>query len=234
MAEHNSLFAALAAAHAEYPAVVKRSDNPHFKSKYADLADGMDLIRPVLAKHGLSYTQTFHVADGILMLRTSLHFGSESVDSELPIQQPPRPQDFVSLTTYYRRVGLFCLCGITPAGDDDDGNAVNDVVDTQAPARRQQPPARKLDVVGKPPAEAVEIAMAAADPDPWKLREVPVEDLVPLLSTAIALRPWPDVQRLLPMYVADLKMSELGRQRLRTAFAARKEQVRADNLIAAG
>jgi hypothetical protein len=140
MSEHANLTAALAAAQAEYPTILKGSVNPHFKSTYADLADGMGPIRPILAKHGIAYTQTFHVVDGILILRTSLRYGAETIDSELPITQPPKPQDFIALTTYYRRVGLFSIAGITPANEDDDGEAANSVATTQAPPKRKPLP----------------------------------------------------------------------------------------------
>jgi hypothetical protein len=154
VSEHPNLTAALAAAQAEYPTILKGSVNPHFKSTYADLADGMGPIRPILAKHGIAYTQTFHVVDGILILRTSLRHGAETVDSELPITQPPKPQDFIALTTYYRRVGLFAIAGITPANEDDDGEAANKVATTQAPPRQPQPPKREpLPPLASPEAE---------------------------------------------------------------------------------
>lgn len=170
MSEHKSLSAALAAAQAEYPPIEKTSVNPHFKSSYADLADGMGPIRPILARHGIAYTQTFHVADGTLMLRTKLRWQGEEEVSELPIAQPPKPQDFVALTTYYRRVALFSIAGITPCNEDDDGQTANGVATTQAPPRQTRQPPRKLDVVGKSPEAAVEQALAAQDTDPLRLK----------------------------------------------------------------
>lgn len=199
MAEHANLTAALAAAQAEYPTIVKGSVNPHFKSTYADLADGMGPIRPILAKHGIAYTQTFHVADGILLLRTSLRHGSEEIASDIPVAQPPKPQDFVSLTTYYRRVALFSIAGITPANEDDDGQAANEVATTQAPPRQTRQPQRQSQARSLSPTEEVERAIGAKvthitrpseDADPWRLASVPAEDVADIMLDEISKRSW--------------------------------------------
>ncbi len=221
MAEHKSLSAALAAAQAEYPAIEKTSVNPHFKSSYADLADGMGPVRPILAKHGIAYTQTFHVVDGTLLLRTKLRWQAEEEVSDIPISQPPKPQDFVALTTYYRRVGLFSIAGITPCNEDDDGQTANGAANTQAPPRRQPPP-RKLDVVGKAPDDAVNAALAVQNDDPWKLDGVPLDDLVEVMKSAIASRPWPEVTRMVPSYVKRLKLSPAETTLVRDAYAERR------------
>lgn len=191
MTEHKSLSAALAAAQADYPAIKKGSVNPHFKSSYADLADGMSPIRPILAKHGIAYTQTFGVTDGVLMLRTKLIFGAEFELSELPITQPQKPQDFISLTTYYRRVALFSICGITPEDEDDDGEAANKTTTTQSPPRRDQrpqlpPPARP--VPRGTPQEETDAALKRQERDPLNIREAKLDErhLFQTLKRALA------------------------------------------------
>jgi ERF superfamily len=59
--EHSDELAELAAAiievQAEMPKIPKTSDNPFFKSKYADLADVKTLADPTITKHGLAVTQ---------------------------------------------------------------------------------------------------------------------------------------------------------------------------------
>ena len=52
-----ALAAALAKAQGEMENAGKNSVNPHFKSKYADLAEILNTVRPVLSKHGLAVTQ---------------------------------------------------------------------------------------------------------------------------------------------------------------------------------
>ncbi|TWI45038.1 ERF superfamily protein [Pseudomonas duriflava] len=49
---------ALAAAQAEIENAAKGSVNPHFKNRYADLAEILNTSRPVLSKHGLSIYRT--------------------------------------------------------------------------------------------------------------------------------------------------------------------------------
>jgi hypothetical protein len=59
--EHSTELAELAAAlievQKEVPKIPKTSDNPFFKSKYADLADVKTLADPIITKHGLAVTQ---------------------------------------------------------------------------------------------------------------------------------------------------------------------------------
>ncbi|MHB0764695.1 ERF family protein [Stutzerimonas sp. NM35] len=49
----NELATALAKAQGELENASKSSSNPHFKSKYADLAEILNTVRPVFANHGL-------------------------------------------------------------------------------------------------------------------------------------------------------------------------------------
>lgn len=49
----------IAKAAAEMDNPKKRGDNPHFKSKFASLADTMDVIKPVLEKYGLGHVCFF-------------------------------------------------------------------------------------------------------------------------------------------------------------------------------
>jgi hypothetical protein len=123
----------------------KTSDNPYFRSKYADLASVWDSIRGPLSKHGLSVTQTFqkvpHVAEYMVTrtaktgevwevkvqhladLVTTLHHASgQWISSELPVMTEwGSPQTLGSTITYLRRYSLQAACGIAP--EDDDGNA---------------------------------------------------------------------------------------------------------------
>jgi hypothetical protein len=235
MAEHKSLSEALAAAQAEYPAIEKTSVNPHFKSSYADLADGMDPIRPILARHGIAYTQTFSVVDGTLLLRTKLRWQGEEEVSDLPIAQPPKPQDFVALTTYYRRVALFSIAGITPCNEDDDGNTANEV----APARQTRQPTAakpKLDVVGKSPGEAVDAALAAQDRDPWKLEGIPAENVATVMIAAIGNpeRPWHEITKALAVYRDRVTLTDHERKLVNEARELRRKAEHETNILAAG
>jgi hypothetical protein len=238
MSEHKTLADALLGFQGEMPAIEKTKDNPAFKKKYADLASAMEQLRPILAKHGIAHTQIFHVADTTLYLRTRLMAAGETLDSDLPINQPPNPQEFVKVTTYYRRVGLFSALGVTPQDEDDDGNTAAQVVTTRAPAKAPPPKREPLPPLPSPQAE-VERALGAtvtpiqrpdADTDPWKLASVPAEDVAALIITAIETRPWPEVTAALRVYRDKLTLTDHERELIRKAQAERKQTM----LVAAG
>lgn len=122
-----ALAGALAKAQGEMQNAARDSENPFFKSTYADLTSVWDACRGPLSKNGLSITQTFENSpEGKLMLRTTLlHVSGGSVSSLLPIVPVKNdPQGVGSAITYMRRFSLSALVGIAP-GDDDDGNAAN-------------------------------------------------------------------------------------------------------------
>ena len=53
----NELAAALAKAQGEMKPALKDATNPHFKSKYADLAANVEAARGPLSKHGIAVAQ---------------------------------------------------------------------------------------------------------------------------------------------------------------------------------
>lgn len=116
-------FAALAAAQAEVENATKTSSNPHFKSKYADLAEVLNTVRPVFAKHGLSIIQATGFSGALVSVETILgHSGGgyiSSVASCVPAKTDA--QGIGSATTYLRRYGLAAMTGV--AQEDDDGNS---------------------------------------------------------------------------------------------------------------
>jgi hypothetical protein len=142
--------AALAKAQGEIANPAKESENPHFKSRYADLASGLNAVNNALSKYGIAVTQITYMADDILMLRTMLSHEEEFIYSEYPVLRfPAKHQDAGSAMTYARRYSLFALVGI--AGDDDDGNEASKS-ETPAPKRKAAPP---------PPPNAPEIPSSA-------------------------------------------------------------------------
>jgi len=120
----NNLAKALAAAQAEMKNAPLNRTNPHFKSKYADLAAIRDATVPVLAKHGLSIVQYTKMCDGTLMLHTRLlHESGEYLEGEYPLPAAyDKPQVMGSAYTYAKRYSWSAMLGVS-AEDDDDGNA---------------------------------------------------------------------------------------------------------------
>lgn len=132
------LFDALAKAQAEVENAAKSSTNPHFKSRYADLAEVLNTVRPVFAKHGLSLWQAPSF-DGALASVTTMiaHSSGGYVTSKAScVPGKSDAQQIGSTTTYLRRYALAAMCGI--AQEDDDGNSV---------AHNQKPAELPVDVV---------------------------------------------------------------------------------------
>ena len=121
----SNIYTALCAAQAAMGPVFKGSENPHFRSKYADLADVMKTAIPALAEQGVA---VFHVmerdaADKPVMTTVLVH-GASGTDIKCPVPlivQKNDMQGMKSATTYAKRIGIESLTGIAP--EDDDGNA---------------------------------------------------------------------------------------------------------------
>lgn len=120
----STFIADLAAAQSEMGNAALNKVNPHFKSKYADLAAVRAAILPALNKHGFAVIQTTLVNGEGIILRTELaHKSGESRVSEYPISGGT-PQQQGSALTYARRYGLATIAGIA-SEEDDDGNAAS-------------------------------------------------------------------------------------------------------------
>lgn len=119
----NELATALAKAQADIKNAAFNKINPHFKSKYADLAAIRDAVTPALAKNNLSIVQMTGEDNGRLIVKTRLLHGSgQWLQSEYPITNDINsPQKMGSALTYARRYSLAAICGIA-SEEDDDGN----------------------------------------------------------------------------------------------------------------
>jgi hypothetical protein len=114
---------ALSAAQGEITAASKDKRNPHFNSKYADLASVWEACRGPLTKHGLSVVQLPLTAGDMVGVSTTLmHASGQWIRGSLwGKPERPGPQALVSCVTYFRRTALAAVAGVAP--DDDDGNA---------------------------------------------------------------------------------------------------------------
>lgn len=117
------LFAALAAAQGEIENAAKNAANPHFRSRYADLAEVLNTIRPVFSAHGLSILQATSYDGSLCSVVTTVAHKSGGYVSSTASCQPAKSdaQGIGSATTYLRRYGLAAMAGI--AQEDEDGNA---------------------------------------------------------------------------------------------------------------
>jgi hypothetical protein len=118
-----ALFAALAKAQGEVENASKNSSNPHFKSKYADLAEVLNTVRPVFSENGLSLIQSTEFDGALVSVTTTIaHKEGGYVTAKAScVPAKTDAQGVGSATTYLRRYSLASVCGI--AQEDDDGNA---------------------------------------------------------------------------------------------------------------
>lgn len=118
-----ALAKALASAQGEIENASKNMKNDHFKNKYADLAEVLNTVRPVFAKHGLAVTQFPSFEGGLVHVETMLtHESGEWMagTASAPVSKQDA-QGVGSAITYLRRYSLAAVAGI--AQEDDDANS---------------------------------------------------------------------------------------------------------------
>ncbi len=121
--EVNEIFAALAKAQAEIKNAKKSSDNPFFKSKYADLAEVSDACRGPLTKNGIAVIQGPVSRDKKCGVRTMLGHSSGQwlACTALATPKDEGPQSYGSVVTYLRRYSLASMAGVATEDDDAEG-----------------------------------------------------------------------------------------------------------------
>jgi hypothetical protein len=183
--------AALAKAQGEMQNPVKdrvarvKSDKADYTYNYADLANVLDCVRPVLAKHGIAIIQSPEVSGDVLTMHTRLvHSSGEWIESQLSSSIDPQAkiQTLGSAISYLRRYALQAIVGVV-AEEDDDGNASDGrQAQTAARPRTAAPPAPPA-----PPAAAPK--PIAAPPPPPDAKQLCV-DLAKLTSEGFAREVW--------------------------------------------
>ncbi len=160
----NDLAAALSKAQGELEHAKKDSDNPFFKSKYADLASCLDVARGPLSANGLSVVQTPSLLEGgyVRMTTRLFHASGQWIEGELDaLPKDSGPQSVGSVCSYLRRYMLSAMVGIS--AEDDDGNAGQPAaVAVPAAVKKHEPKKReniaKLDAAEKKNAETPQTA----------------------------------------------------------------------------
>ena len=121
----DELAKALAKAQAKIKHASKDNVNPHFKSRYADLASCMEAIREPFADNGLAISQPLSNEENKVKCTTILmHESGQWLASDM-LMTPVNnlPQTLGSCATYLRRYMVLAISGVAP--DDDDGNAAS-------------------------------------------------------------------------------------------------------------
>lgn len=154
MGAMGALAAALAKAQGEIEGASKDKTNPHFKSRYADLASVWDACRKALSANEIAVIQSPSADGPLVTVETVLvHSSGAAASSRLTMKaRDDSPQAIGSAITYGRRYGLASMVGVAPEDDDAEaaqGRAVaappTVVLDTKTgaevqAANRPQPP----------------------------------------------------------------------------------------------
>jgi ERF superfamily len=157
-----NLMTALCAAMGEMRDPVKRSQNPHFRSRFADLSEVLDCIEGPLHKHGLVFVQLLKPdSGGNLMLHSQVHHAAsgEVLEAVAPIvAEKPGPQALGSAISYMRRYSAKAMFSLADADEDDDAERATNrsphpqatvarklMTTEPAPAPMQRKPAPKLE-----------------------------------------------------------------------------------------
>lgn len=122
----NKVAAALVKAQKEFGPALKSSTNPHFKSRYADLAACVEAVVDALNNNGIALTQRVSPCDdGVIVETVFIHESGEVINcGQLHVPAAKQdPQGYGSALTYARRYSLMAACGIAP--EDDDANAAS-------------------------------------------------------------------------------------------------------------
>lgn len=132
-----SFFDALAAVQEECPAIQKRRTakittraGGSYSYSYAALEDITRTIRPIMRKHGLSYSWDVTQGDGALIVACILRHvegHEERASFPVPVDSKATMSDAQkngAALTYGRRQSLVAVLGLTTADDDVDGSDV--------------------------------------------------------------------------------------------------------------
>jgi len=156
---------ALVKAQRDFAPALKTSTNPHFRSRYADLAACVEAVIDALNQNGIALVQRTHDSDNGVAVETLLvHESGETISGGI-LHVPAAkhdPQGYGSALTYARRYSLMAACGIAP--EDDDANAAQRTRPTPVPrnAGASVSPEQNNAPAGDPAPSQDEIDKAAA------------------------------------------------------------------------
>lgn len=98
--------------------IVKSSENPFFKSKYADLSTILAIVEPALLEQGILISQPINNG----MLETILTDGTSEIRSSIQLGVYKNPQDLGKEITYLRRYLLSSILSLS--AEDNDGGGL--------------------------------------------------------------------------------------------------------------
>jgi len=142
---------ALVKAQKEFGPALKTSTNPHYRSRYADLAACIEAVIGSLNNQGIYLMQLTEEHEGGVKVSTVFIHESGEQMSGGSLFMPATKQDaqgFGSALSYARRYSLMAACGIAP--EDDDGNQATKSAPVAQPIKavpkaQETPPPKKME-----------------------------------------------------------------------------------------
>lgn len=172
---------AFAAAQAEFTQIVKSkigwtmdagpTGQPEPKQyRYADIADLLNMARPILAGHGITVMQLPRIDGTMMMLDTRLEIDDEWIEADYPVcVVTAAPRELGAALTYARRYALAPILGVA-AEEDMDGAGAGKI----DPLGLDIAPAASA-AGGPPPAPREEDAEDEEEPDAGSTTAEPAE-----------------------------------------------------------
>lgn len=121
----------LLAFQSEIGTVAKDSDNPFYNSKYFDVNKVLEVIKPLLSKHGIVCMQPLSstiIGDRVTPTLTTVFINADNAEdkmvSSIPLPEVPDAQKFGAAITYFRRYALVSALGLQGEEDDDANSLV--------------------------------------------------------------------------------------------------------------
>ena len=121
--------------------------NPAFKSRYASLAEVLETVKSVAAKHRLAIVQNLDSEEGKVTVLTAFRHvdGTVFPSGRLSVKaEGLTPQQIGSAITYLRRQSLQTACGIATDLDDDGAASSKPTAFSAPSAASSQPGIRPL------------------------------------------------------------------------------------------
>lgn len=115
--------------HTKIKSIEKTEINPFFKNSYSDINSVISTIRPILAECKLFLMQMPIQADkGGMSIKTIIMSESgQYIESDTVSIIPPKmeAQQYAACATYFKRMSLSAMLGLTYGEPDDDGSSVS-------------------------------------------------------------------------------------------------------------
>jgi len=158
-----NIASALVRAQRGFAPALKTSTNPHFRSKYVDLAGCIEAVVDALNAAGIALIQrTSEDSTGVTVETVFVHESGEMMECG-KLHVPASKQDaqgYGSALTYARRYSLMAAAGIAP--EDDDGNAASRPAPKVSATKTDLVPPNRMAIVADV-AAAIDERMSAND-----------------------------------------------------------------------